>query len=61
MGLPDLSPVHDAYVTRMVDTVQNGVTPDVLAGMMKSWVPMGDTGMKLWQTLLEQATSPTKG
>lgn len=60
MGLPDLTPVHEAYVSKMVDTVQNGVSPDMLTSMLKSWSPMGDAGMKMWQTLLEQATGGAK-
>jgi hypothetical protein len=60
MGLPDLTPVHEAYVSKMVDTVQNGVSPDMLTGMLKSWAPMGDAGMKLWQSVLDQATGGSK-
>jgi len=53
MGLPDLSPVHDAYVTQLVDTVKNGVSSDALETMMKSWGPMSDAGFKLWNQLIE--------
>lgn len=60
MGLPDLSPVHEAYVAKLVDTVENGVSPDMLTSMLKSWSPMGESGMKLWQTLLDQATGGSK-
>jgi Family of unknown function (DUF6489) len=60
MGLPDLAPVHEAYVSKMVDTVQNGVSPDMLTGMLKNWAPMGDAGIKLWQSMLEQATGGSK-
>ncbi len=60
MGLPDLSPVHEAYVSKLVDTVQNGVSPDMLSSMLKSWAPMGDAGVKLWQTVLDQATGGIK-
>ena len=60
MGLPDLSPVHEAYISKMVDTVQNGVSPDMLGAMLKSWGPMGDAGMKMWQSLLDQATGAPK-
>ncbi len=56
MGLPDLTPVHDAYIGKMMDTVQNGVSPDMMTSMLKNWAPMGETGMKLWQNLLDQAT-----
>jgi hypothetical protein len=60
MGLPDLAPVHEAYVAKMVDTVKNGVSPDMLTSMLKSWSPMGDAGIKLWQSVLEQATGGAK-
>ncbi len=60
LGLPDLTPVHDAYIAKMIDTMQNGVSPDMLTSMMKSWAPMGDAGMKLWQNLLDQATGGAK-
>ena len=60
MGLPDLTPVHDAYIAQMLDTVKNGVSPDMMMSMLKSWSPMGDTGMKLWQGLLDQVTNPGK-
>ena len=53
MGLPDLSPVHDAYVAQLVDTVKNGVSSDALETMMKSCGPMSDAGFKLWNQLIE--------
>jgi len=53
MGLPDLSPVHDAYVAQLVDTVRNGVSSDALETMMKSWGPMSDAGFRLWNQLIE--------
>lgn len=52
MGLPDLSPVHEAYVAQLVDTVKNGVGPDALEKMMTSWGPMSDAGLKLWQQMI---------
>jgi Family of unknown function (DUF6489) len=60
LGLPDLAPVHEAYIAKMVETVEKGVTPDMLTSMLKTWSPMGDAGMKMWQSLLEQATGGTK-
>ncbi len=53
MGLPDLSPVHDVYVAQMVDTVKNGVSTDAMETMMKSWSPMSDAGLKMWQQMVE--------
>ena len=60
MGLPDLTPVHDAYIAQMLDTVKNGVSSDMMASMLKGWAPMGDAGMKLWQNLFDQVTKPGK-
>jgi hypothetical protein len=54
MGLPDLAPVHDAYIGQMLDVVKNGgVSRDMLEGMMKNWMPMGETGMKMWTQLFD--------
>ena len=61
MGLPDLTPVHDAYIAQMLDAVKTGgVSSDALEGMMKSWMPMGEAGVKLWQQLFDNVTGPTK-
>lgn len=61
MGLPDLTPVHDAYIAQMLDAVKSGgVSRDALEGMMKSWMPMGEAGVKLWQQLFDNVTGPAK-
>jgi hypothetical protein len=60
MGLPDLTPVHDAYIAQMLDAVKNGVSSDMMDAMLKGWAPMGDAGMKLWQNLFDQVTAPGK-
>jgi hypothetical protein len=56
MGLPDLSPVHDAYVSQLVDTVKSGVSSEAMESMMKSWGPMSDAGFKMWQQVIEGMT-----
>ena len=59
MGLPDLTPVHDAYIHQMLDAVKNGgVSRDAIEGMMKGWMPMGEAGMKLWTQLFDNVTEP---
>ena len=60
MGLPDLTPVHEAYVAQLVDTVKNGVGADGLEAMMKSWGPMSDAGLKLWQQTVEGMSGKPK-
>ena len=54
MGLPDLSPIHAAYVEKMEKMVGEGLTPDAVTEMMKSWAPMGDAGMAMWSKMFEQ-------
>ena len=54
MGLPDLTPVHDAYVAQITDAVKNGISTEMVESLLKNWVPMGDVGMKAWQNLFNQ-------
>ena len=56
LGLPDLSPVHAAYVERMQKAVGEGALPgpEALADMMKAWGPMNEAGMNMWRQMLDQ-------
>ena len=60
MGLPDLTPVHDAYVAQMLDTMKNGISGDMLDGMMKSWGPMSEAGVSVWKQLFDGVTNAAK-
>lgn len=60
LGLPDLTPVHDAYVTSLLDTMKNGVTPEAMETMMKGWSPMGEAGFRLWQQMFDQMSGTKK-
>ena len=53
MGLPDLTPVHQAYVERMTKAVTEGVTAESFTDMARSWGPMSEAGMSMWKTMLE--------
>ena len=53
MGLPDLTPIHDRYVTLMMETMEGGVKPELLESMMRNWAPMGEAGMAMWRRLFE--------
>ncbi|URW75279.1 DUF6489 family protein [Sphingomonas donggukensis] len=53
VGLPDLTPLHDKYVSMMMETMQGGVPPEMLETMMRSWAPMGEAGMAMWRKLFE--------
>lgn len=54
LGLPDLAPVHQAYVDKMQRSVADGFTPDMVADMIKAWAPSGEVGMTLWRQIMEQ-------
>ena len=54
VGLPDLEPVHDIYLSRVKELMANGITPDMVQQMVKTWVPMGGGGLELIQSLLGQ-------
>jgi hypothetical protein len=53
LGLPDLTPVHQAYVDRMTKAMGEGVTAESVGEMMKSWGPMSEAGMGMWGAMLE--------
>lgn len=53
LGLPDLAPVHEAYVAQLIELAKNGVSKEMVEGMIKGWAPMGEAGMKLWSGLVE--------
>ena len=54
LGLPDLSPVHEAYVAKMKSAVTDGPTPEMFGDMMKGWGPMNEAGMNMWKQMLDQ-------
>lgn len=60
LGLPDLKPVHDVYVARITDAVQNGVSSELVESLLKNWAPMGEAGMRAWQNLFNQASAPVR-
>ncbi|WP_066798165.1 DUF6489 family protein [Sphingomonas soli] len=60
IGLPDLTPVHDAYVKVMMEAVQQQTNPEAFQQLVQSWSPMGDAGMNFWKGLFEAGAKPGK-
>lgn len=58
LGLPDLTPVHDAYVANMLETMQKGVSPELFESMVKNWAPMGEAGFKMWTQMFDRIGAP---
>lgn len=53
MGLPDLTPLHDKYLTMLSGAMDGAVRPELIENMMKNWAPMGEAGMAMWRRLFE--------
>lgn len=54
MGLPDLTPVHDKYISGVLQTLEQGVNPEMVEQMVKNWMPMGEAGMNIWRDMVGQ-------
>jgi hypothetical protein len=61
LGLPDLKPLHDAYLGRMQTFIEMGVTPEMMGDMVRSWSSFGGAGMGLVQQLLSGIVSGKSG
>jgi hypothetical protein len=61
MGLPDLSDVHEVYLEKMKAVAENGLTPDMVQGMIRNWVPMGDQSMDFIKSLMGGLASGAAG
>lgn len=54
LGLPDLTPLHEAYLEQMKRAVSEGVTPDMVDSLLRNWAPFGDAGMSMWRQMFDQ-------
>lgn len=54
IGLPDLTPVHDLYLDKMKQTMEEGITPDTVEKLMSSWGPMSEAGLSMWSRFFDQ-------
>jgi hypothetical protein len=54
IGLPDLTPLHDAYLARLTQALDGRVQPEAVEAMLRSWAPIGDAGAALWRQMFEQ-------
>lgn len=56
MGLPDLTPLHEHYIAKMMAAMEGGVGPDMLEALIRNWAPMSETGAGFWRQMFEQGT-----
>ncbi len=54
MGLPDLTPVHQAYVEKMQAALGDQTGAEMFAEMARAWGPMSEAGMTMWRQMFDQ-------
>ncbi len=59
MGLPDMAPVHEAYLSRIRGAIEQGLTPETIQSMMRAWGPMGEAGMTVWRQMIDRMSGGT--
>lgn len=57
MGLPDVKPMQDAYLSRLADIGEGGFKPEALEALVKNWAPLGEAGMGIWRSLMQAAAA----
>lgn len=53
LGLPDVSPIHEKYVKTMMETMDGSNSVEQMENLFKSFSPMGDAGMRLFQQMMQ--------
>lgn len=61
VGLPDLTPLHDQYLAKVMQAMEGGVRPEAIEALVKGWVPMGDASAQFWRQLFDQGGARTGG
>lgn len=61
MGLPDLTEVHEIYLSRLKAVADKGITPDMVQQMIRNWVPGGTAGVDMMKDLLGAFTGGAAG
>lgn len=58
LGLPDLTPVHDAWVERLQKLAAEGVDAKEWQKLAQTWIAgVPVAGLEVWQGLLKAASS----
>ena len=61
MGLPDVGKANDIYVDAMAKAMKGVSNPDQLQQYAKQLAPMGQMGLKMFQSFVEGATAASTG
>jgi hypothetical protein len=58
LGLPDLTPLHDAYLTKMQGFITDGIGPADFERMARAWLPGMSEGFETWRQAIFSAARP---
>jgi hypothetical protein len=61
MGLPDVSPANNVYVENLAKAMQGVSNPDQLQQYASALAPMGQVGLKLFQSFVESGMKGASG
>jgi len=60
MGLPDVGKANDVYVEMMAKAMKGVSNPDQLQDYARNLAPMGQMGLKMFQSFVEGASRADK-
>ena len=55
LGLPDLGPLHDIYLTKMSSYITDGIGPADFEKMTRTWLPGMSEGLETWRQAIFSA------
>ena len=61
MGLPDVTPANTIYVENLAKAMQGVSSPDQLQQYAQALAPMGQVGLKLFQSFVEGGMKAATG
>ncbi|OHC93657.1 MAG: hypothetical protein A3H25_12180 [Sphingomonadales bacterium RIFCSPLOWO2_12_FULL_63_15] len=61
LGLPDVTPIHDKYIRTVLDSFEGVGNVEQMETLFKSFSPMGDAGVRLFQQMVNIGLSGMGG
>lgn len=53
LGLPDLSPIHDRYISAMLDTMNAAGSLEQMETLFRNLSPFGNASMKMFSSMMD--------
>ena len=55
LGLPDLTPLHEAYLDKMKGLMTDGIGPADIEKLTRTWLPGMSEGIETWRQAIFSA------